>query len=361
MGKGVLLVTPPVHKRHGGGWQHKLKMILLEHNHQKKNQKGQASYRSQEARATRLFDCFRTLRRDLHYGIEDPKNLKPRHVEALVKFWVEKELAPSSIDNNLSVLRLFSGWVNKNGMVKSLSDYAPDVKRTYAATRDKSWSANVEDPWALWERVYQEDKNIGMQLLFGMAFGARKKEMLCFKPFIDVRKYIIVLKDGVKGARIRDVEIETEFQHAVLEALKDHIRKRKGTPKEWIGDPRKTLKQNESRYYYVLRKCGVTMAGEGVTGHGLRVEFALSQLEKRGLVSTLRGGTASLPDRDKFTESLHYLRVSEQLGHSRKSVITAYYGPLRKKSNTRVDVVDGEISASATTTHLIMESGECDE
>lgn len=337
------LQEKPVQKANGGGWQDKLKVILHEHNHLKLSGRGNASYRSQEARATRIWNFFEVLRRDLHFGIADPKNLKPKHIEALVKYWVDKQLSANTIDNHLTVLRLFSSWINKTGMVHSLSHYCPDMKRTYAAQTDKSWSATGKDPWELWDKVYEKDKVVGMQLLLGMAFGARRKEMVSFKPFIHCHEQYIELFQGTKGGRPRIVAISNEFQRAVTQVLKDFVRSRGGKPEEYLGSPDKTLLQNLNRFDYVLKSVGITKKDEGVTGHGLRAEYANNELQKRGLITTIRGGTGKLGD--KFSTRLAYLQVSEDLGHSRVSVMPAYAGSFvlsvdRKQESGKKDLTD---------------------
>ncbi|CAN5151782.1 hypothetical protein BH11PSE11_BH11PSE11_06750 [soil metagenome] len=200
-----------------------------------------------------LYNSFTAPRKDLHFGIEGPSNLRPKHLEALVKYWIEKGLGAATIENNLSIFRLFSSWINKNGMVKSLAHYAPHMKRQYAAKSDKSWSAKFESPWKIWERVLRKDENVAMQLLLGFAFGARRKEMVRFKPLLHANSIYIELCDGTKGGRRRVVPVESEFQQHVVRLVTEHVQKRKGRPDQFIGNPNKDLKQNLARFDYVMQ------------------------------------------------------------------------------------------------------------
>jgi integrase len=321
------MLVGPAAKPNGGGLQDKLKALMVVHNHLKRSGRGNASYRSQEARAERIFHIFRTLTKELRCGIEDPHNLRPAHIEKLVAHWVQKGLSASTIENNLSVLRLLASWINKDGMVKRLSTYDSTIKRTYAATKDKSWSTTVEDPWVLWDRVYAKDPGVAKQLLLGMAFGARRKEMVAFKPFIHIKAEHVEFYEGTKGGRPRVVPITTEFQQEVAAIVKEHVLRRSGKPQGFIGNPDKTFIQNLWRFDNTLRACGITKKDEGVTAHGLRADYANNELAKRGLITTIRGGSGSLPD--KFATKLAFLQVSEALGHSRVGVMTAYGGPMR--------------------------------
>ncbi|MFC6522612.1 phage integrase N-terminal domain-containing protein [Undibacterium arcticum] len=230
-------------KPQGGGWQHKLKALIDQHNHMKANGTSVASNRTREERCEKLFQMFRTLRDKLNFKIEDPNNLKIKHIESLVKYWVEEGYAPATIDNFLSHLRLLCLWMKKPGMVKSLQVYAPEVKRTYAAKHDKSFVANDVDFWEVWEKVRAMDQYVAMQLLLIKAFGARRKEAVMFKPLIADRELYIELFEGTKGGRPRMVPVEDDFQRNVLATLKNFVASRLADAKGHIGDPDKDLEQ----------------------------------------------------------------------------------------------------------------------
>lgn len=68
-----------------------------------------------------LKKCFRQLLA-LGYKLEDPRNLKEKHVEALCRHWVEKGIAPSTMKTDLSKLRIFARWIDKHNLVKSLEE-----------------------------------------------------------------------------------------------------------------------------------------------------------------------------------------------------------------------------------------------
>ncbi|MBX9901811.1 MAG: integrase domain-containing protein [Burkholderiaceae bacterium] len=326
--KDQTMYSLPTHAANHGGWQSRLKILLAENNHQKSNGRGNLSYQSQSDRSDRLFRIFNTLTKVLKFGIEDPANLKPKHIQAIIEFWVEKKLSAATIENYLTILRLFCKWINKRGMVKSLSDYAPGMKRTYAAQVDRSPQFNGADFWRLWDEVSQKDGNVGRQLLLVMAFGARRKEAVMFMPLIHDKGLYVELVSGTKNGKARTVPIDSELKREVLCKLKKYVSEKYGYGKAHIGHPEKTLAQNLKRYSYILGACGLTKDDLGFTGHGFRQEYMIEQLAKRGVVATIRGGSGQAMT--KLETEVAYLQVSDQAGHSRTSVMTAYAGARRK-------------------------------
>lgn len=312
----------PVRK---GGWQHKLKKLLVVHNHLKSNGRGHVSLQSQKDRLDRLFRIFNLLTKVLKFGIEDPANLKPKHVQSLVDHWLGKNLCASTIENNLSLLRLFCNWINKPGMVKGTVVYAPGLKREYAAQVDRSPQFNGAVFWRLWDVIYAMDQFVAMQLLLVMAFGARRKEVVMFMPHLRDKGQYVELVSGTKGGKFRTVPIDSILKRQVIKTLQNFVTAKCGNAaKAHIGHPDRTLAQNLKRYSYVLGAVGMTKAEFGFTGHSFRQEYMNDQLELRGVVPTIRGGSGKAETR--LATDIAYLQVSEQAGHGRKSVMTAYAG-----------------------------------
>jgi hypothetical protein len=164
-------------------------------------------------------------------------------------------------------------------------------------------------------------------LLMGLAFGLRKKEMLMIKPWRADKGVTLEIDGSVaKNGRYRSIKIDGEygqFQRQVLELVKRVVKR-----SETLGWPNRTLKQNENRYYKMMQSIGATKYESGVTGHGLRAEFAENQALIMGLIPPALGG-----DKKQMTKrerEVVTLKVSNEMGHGRVSVISAYYGAFRK-------------------------------
>lgn len=276
---------------------------------------------TQEKRKTVILSFAEDLY-ELGYFLESMHNLKEKHIFDWVSLLLKNKQAPSTIQNKLSVLRIYCGWIGKRGMVKTPGYYVLDarlVTRQTATKVDKSWGGH--DMVKLIEAVCQKDEIVGMQLKLCNAFGLRRLEAIMLKPFVADEGDVLHVRHGTKGGRPRLVPIRTEEQRAVLEEAKAMVNPKLGR----IGAVGKTLKQAVNRFKYVMRYCGITKAGEGVTAHGLRHGYVHHRHEAMtGAKVPVRGGKPG--DLDPDFAMVAKLKLMEEVGHSRVSVMSAYGG-----------------------------------
>jgi integrase len=345
-------------KRHDENWKGELKKIIDKHNGQHAKRDKVVSHSTRDARADFLFSFFRLLRR---MGLAVmPRNLGERQIRLAVEYWTAdpkfasylKEhhinleplatpLSPAYIQQQLSFLRTFAGWIGKPGLVKSAKAYAPAdlVTRALCATRDRTFSGNGVDKAAVLAEVAARDEYVGVQLEVLAAFGLRRKEAVSFCPHLaevpahalpgsaENVSYVAFLriKRGTKGGRVRYIAIRTEEQRVALAKAKALARHH-----GHIGQPGLTLKQALRRFSDVMRAVGVTLRSLGVTAHGLRHEFAADlYFEIAEVQPPVRGGVI-----DKHTMNAAYLEVARQLGHGRPHVSGAYLGARTNKPNS---------------------------
>ena len=111
-------------KAKAGGWKGSLAAVLKQHNATKGDagHKTVASAATQDKRIDVLYRAFSDLR-SLGYKLDSVEQFKGRHMQALVKAWESRELSPSSIQNNISIMRTFAGWIGKDGMVLGSATY----------------------------------------------------------------------------------------------------------------------------------------------------------------------------------------------------------------------------------------------
>lgn len=304
-----------------------------------------SSFRTQRMSEQVMHETCRRLHR-LGFYMESINAIGPKHVAAIVKSWHTDGLSNKTIQNQFSRLKIFvNKWMGKAGLVRDgVCSYLPNVDpselrvRTYAE-KSKSWSGNGVDIGEWLGKAEKVDERFHAMLLMGVAFGLRKKEMLMIKPW-KADKGVALEIDGsvAKNGRHRSIKIEGEygaFQRHVLEHVKKVVKR-----SESLGWPNRTLKQNENRYYKMMQSIGATKFDSGVTGHGLRAEFAENQALIMGLVPPALGGDKkqmSKREREEIT-----LRVSNEMGHGRVSVVGAYYGTFR-----RVQPIQGVIGERA--------------
>ncbi|HZD27640.1 MAG TPA: integrase domain-containing protein [Xanthobacteraceae bacterium] len=297
------------------------------------------SAKTMQERETFLFAFFRELRRneDKCYRV-DPRRLGNRHIRFMVKRWLGRGLAPATIQLYMSFLRTFSNWIGKPELALDLERYIDDpqrYQRSYCALEDKSWSAHGVDAERMFEAMSAIDRYAAAQLAMKAAFGLRRKEALMLQPHRQVvtareariedapcEFYLDLLK-GTKGGRRRYLPIDTERKRLALARACAVAR----GPNDHLGHPGRTLKQNLRRVDYVMAKLGVTHQALGITGHGLRHEYANDLYEKEsGAAPPLRGGSEVSRSLDRDAR----LKVAHDLGHGRVEVSGAYLGGLLK-------------------------------
>lgn len=280
-----------------------------------------ASFATQSDRANFLFSFFKKLRA---MGMKtEPRNLKEHHVHKVVLEWEKEGMKPATLQKYLSHLRQYCEWIGKRGMIREAENYVTNqssVERTYIATEDKSWDKTELDKYKILQEIFNKDQYVGMQIMMQDAFGLRRKEAICIRPYISEKDGFIHVSDGTKGGKSRIVPVDTDIKRAVLKKAQQFV----GYTQAHLGNPKKNLEQNLTRYSNILRRSGVNKSELGITGHGLRAGFAMRELEVRGLIPVLRGG--KIGTLEKAEEKRIRMEVAELLGHHRTRVTTAYSG-----------------------------------
>ena len=286
---------------------------------------------SEKTKANR-FNEIRSMANTLHnlgYRITLPTQIRQKHVKALTHFWESrKDLMPASVVQKVSILRTFLGWMGKEGVmefmtVEDMFANPEAMKREYVAKVDKSWDDKF-DIDALIAKVMDDCKYTGRQLKLSHLFGLRAKESMLFRPQLDYDQKVgfIHVRRGTKGGRPRTVPVETSEQRQYLEELQGYcydvnesMIPRRSDQKSWI-----------KHYYRVTKRNGISKE-TGITPHGLRHGYAQRLYERTtGHPAAVKDVTQISRDIDMIEERIARLMVSENLGHSRESITSAYIG-----------------------------------
>jgi integrase len=319
------------------GYKAKFQPVVDKHGATRRNG-AVASNRTQAHNAEVIFRGLRILHDLLArpMRIQEPENLSDKHIQALVDYWYSQGRKPKTMTVDLSVWRKFAGWIGKPDLVKNLQAYLPDVpahelKVTTVATKSKSWSESGINARKKIEEAFRMDRRFGLLLMVQLVFGLRMQEALCLKPHkADHSNGLKVYgADGAKNGRERFIEIEHPEQRVLLDELKKAttVRGWLGWTKTGHGKPA-TLDKNIQRYYYYLRKIGITKKNADVCGHGLRAEYAENCAIAKGLLPATLGGTGDQLPKEEIERIL--AQVSENLGHSRIQIVASYVGKFSK-------------------------------
>lgn len=287
-----------------------------------------ASERTKTARGDTLRGCFRRLI-DLGYRVQKPESISDKHIEALCKSWYAEKLAAKTIQGNISTLRIFCRWIGKGEMVKNVQHYLPEVPQSElrvqrVAKSSKSWAAHGIDVAEKVREADLLDKRFGAMLRLAVAFGLRRHEVVeCYPWKVDRGDCFGAYK--TKGGRPRNIYIDTDEQRIVLDHIKSIVKKN-----EYLGWPTKDdgkiadIAFCLGKWHRMLAKIGITKATAKATGHGLRAQFAENAALIFSVIPPTLGGTNGQMKKEDL--DLKREQVSELLGHSRKSITSAYYG-----------------------------------
>jgi integrase len=311
--------------------------IIKKKNHEHATKHKGVSHKTMYERERFLVRFFRELRRQTKYNNLDPRQLANRHIEVIVERWVARGLHTTTIHNYLSFLRTYASWIAKPGMVRAPEFYvgseSPHAHRTQVAIEDKSWSRKNVDVEGKIREIAAFDVHVGRQLELCIRFALRPKEARHFRPhgviipreqaiprdaepFPECREFVRV-RHGTKGGRPRDVPLQTAEQRELLTRLAAEV-----PPGMFVGRPERSNAQSQARFYYVIRRFGISKKDLGVVAHGLRHQSANDGYEDEcGAASPVRGG-ASRPAGDRLARQ----RAAVRLGHSRVRVTVNYLG-----------------------------------
>ncbi len=300
--------------------------VLRQHNRFNHEGTKLISHATRTTRKKIIEMCHRYLHSQ-GYKLRYARSFKPKHLEVLFQHWVEEKQSPATIQLNLSVLRLFLGWVGKEQIMmefdralRERGDYDRYVKRTYVATESKAWESKGVIPWEKVKAIETHDEIVALHLSLQMMYGLRAQEAWLLKPHLADRDDYIDVLWGTKGGRPRTVQIRHLVQRRVLDYAKTRA---KSTISSTIP-AQYSLKQWCDHYYYVLRKYGIGRK-EGIVAHGLRHQYAQELYELltgENCPVCLQGPTRVSKEDDEWARRI----LAEDLGHSRTQITDAYIG-----------------------------------
>lgn len=310
--------------------KNEIAQVLKEHQDKAARKEKKVGTGTQDKRETVIYGFFADLFL-LKYRIESIHSLKQKHLEAVFNYLEDQGQSPSTIQNKISIMRVFCEWIGKYGMVGDSAQYVKDrasVRRSMVVQEDKSWEGNDIDVLAKIADVSIKDKAVGMWLELCLAFGLRVREAIMSRPGMTPGKAesgpFFWIWEGTKGGRPRLVPIEDKVQEDVIARAKLLADGKTG----YLGVRGHTYEQKRRRFYSVMESLGITLGELGVSAHGLRHQYMQASFKKlTGQDAPIKGGDLSLIDREELQDVSRNLM--ERAGHSRVTIGASYYGSRR--------------------------------
>jgi integrase len=272
----------------------------------------------------------------LGFQLENPEGITEKHVRAVIRHEWAYGISPGAFSVLMTQLKKLSTWIKKPGMVKAPHFYLPEVepsafKRQKIAIKSKSATGNGFELETLINRADAINQRFGAMVRLEITFGLRRSEVLQIQPYLDDKNLYLDIRPGVaKNGLARTIPIENKIQRQALDYAKTIVKIREHLG--WVDKPstgNQLLKRNENRYNYYMGKLGLTKKLSGITGHGLRSQYAEDMAVLKGFVPATMGGSTGQLDQESL--DLVRLQISKNMGHSRTSVTGAYYGTLKSK------------------------------
>lgn len=334
------------------GWTSQLSFMFQNVLERRSSRSGYISDKTGDNRRQILFLAFRQLREDGIY-LRYVTHLKGRHIAHLLQRWDREGLANGTIQERISHLRFFARLIHKAGMIHSKAKIAANgiapsrVNREAVTKVDKSWSGKTVDIATLLHKADQHHVRLGLILRGIAGFGLRVKEAVCLLPHEadkdndsrPAKDQVLRIVHGTKGGRPRTVPINTPELRALVDEMKRVVQ-----PDDSLSGKSRSLEAACKWYYRQMRKLGITKDQLGVTSHGLRHEYVHQRLAERGVTAPVKAATADESNQGgspiKSRKEVMEVRrqVSNMVGHSRPSIITAYSGSFVRPPSPATEV-----------------------
>lgn len=299
-----------------------------------------------------MFKLLRQLK-EQGRGVSNLREIGQPHAVALIRYWGEKGDSAGTIQNRITILRRFLGFIGRDKILPKGHELKAwlhkhgletNITRSYIPTESKAWDEKGVDLFMVVSRMKEICPITAIQIEIQAAFGLRMKESMQLNPRGADCGNVLRVVHGTKGGLPRDVDFDPDdsiaiWQRDVLERAKLHaMQNRKGT----LSIDGLTLQQSKRYFYYMCEKAGVTQKELGVTAHGLRHQYAARRYRQiTGMdtpVSAL--GPDRIDEGVKQVDLQARVEISKSLGHFRPDITRAYVGSLPALAKNRKKNVD---------------------
>ncbi|MCD6047038.1 MAG: integrase [Gammaproteobacteria bacterium] len=248
---------------------------------------------------------------DAGIHLTDIRQIKAKHVAKVVSHWKSEELGAGTMKNRMSAVRNLWRSLNKKEVLPT-NDELGIAKRVYKPQFNR----------AIFNPDFSQITNykIRVALELQRLFGLRREECLKIKPYLADKGTVLELQPTwCKGGRGRFVPIRTEEQRYWLAEAKKFADNKNAS----LIPAGKNYAQQRYIYEKQVQQIGLS------NPHGLRHAYAQKRYkELTGWEAPINGGPRAkeLTREQKTKDYQVRMLLSEELGHSRVSILNVYCG-----------------------------------
>jgi integrase len=264
---------------------------------------------------TRGFFLIARELRECGYFVDHAKNLKPKHVSALVTRWKGAGLAAGTLKNRMAWLRRWAAETGKGGMIPASNAALSIEKRP----QFKGNRAQFVRPDAL---AAVTDERVRLALRLQQAFGLRREEALKLRVSVaDRENHLSLVASWCKGGRARSIPILHPGQRDLLDEVHRVCGHGSLIPDAW------SYRQMVKFYDNATHRAGLKNL------HGLRHWYAQWRYKSiTGEAAPAAGGrkASDMTPAEAARARSARMQITRELGHGRLCVTDVYLGPQGK-------------------------------
>ena len=212
----------------------------------------------------------------------------------------------------MAAIRWWSVKINKQNVVAKSNEHYGILDRRFVTNESKAKDITQQ------QLSNVKDQHVCMSLELQRAFGLRREEAMKFQPnYADQKDHIRLKASWTKGGKPKAIPVRTLSQRAVL----DKARALAGFGS--LIPPHRSNVQQLRVYEGNTTRAGLSSM------HGLRHAYAQERYEElTGWNCPATGGPdrAALSPEQKELDHQARLTISQELGHEREQITTAYLG-----------------------------------
>lgn len=276
------------------------------------NRNRDGSRATQSNRERILNQAATQLRKNGFKHVDKPHQLKPRHMNSLIKTWKQQGLAIGTIKNRVAEFRWLAQKIDNPGLVAKSNDFYDIENRTYTDNIDRSLEFRQEQIDAI------RDEHVQVSAMLQRDFGLRREEAIKFQPdYADRGNHIVLKSSWCKGGREREIPVLSDQQRETLKRAHRVAQKGALIPAD------KSYKQQKNRFEKHMAEVGLARS------HGARHRYAQERYnDLTGKECPCKGGLskADLSAEERKIDTEARQTITEELGHGRINITNRYLG-----------------------------------